>query len=263
MNAKLTTPFKTATKAFFCVTLIALLSSCSSFKKIPYFQDVNKSNVTSEDLNNYSPLTIQPHDRISISVSSLNPEASAVFNNNTQIPGTAVGDATYGYVVDQKGEIKLPLVGVMKVSGLSSAQLSEQLQQKLLTYLRQPNVTVRIVNFKVSVLGDVLRPNVYSSPSGERLTITEALSLAGDLNITARRDEIILVRERDGKREYVPIDLTSKKLFQSPYFYLKSNDLIVVQPTRLKLSTVDVGYRNASLVISALSLIAITYSILK
>jgi polysaccharide export outer membrane protein len=107
-----------------------------------------------------------------------------------------------------------------------------------------------------------LRPDIYTSNS-ERLTITEALSLAGDLNITAKRNDITLVRERDGKREYIPIDLTSKKLFQSPYFYLKSNDLLFVQPSKLKLAAVDTGYRNATLVISALTLLAITYSIFR
>jgi len=262
MNFKLKTPLTMTAKLLFCVSILSILSSCSSYKEIPYFQDLSKSGITTESLDNYSSITIQPEDQLSINVGSLNPEASAVFNNNAQNPSSITNNPTYGYLVDQKGEVKLPLVGVMKVSGLTTAQMAEQLQQKLVTYLRQPNVSVRLVNFKVAVLGDVLRPNIYSSAS-ERLTIPEALSLAGDLNITAKRKDVILVREKDGKREYIPIDLTSKKLFQSPYFYLKSNDLLVVQPSRLKLSTVDVGYRNASLAISALSLIAITYSILK
>ena len=236
-------------------------TSCTSFKDIPYFQDLSRTQ-TSESINNYSLPTIQPEDRISINVNSLNPEASAVFNNNAQSIAITSNDATYGYSVDQKGEIRLPLIGVMKVSGLTTAELTSQLQQRLLTYLKSPTVSVRIINLKVAVLGDVMRPNVYTSAS-ERLTITEALSLAGDLNVTANRKNIILVRERDGKREFVPIDLTSKTLFQSPYFYLRGNDLLVVQPTKLKLANVDTGYRNASLVISALSLVAITYSILK
>ena len=150
----------------------------------------------------------------------------------------------------------------MKASGLTTTQFADQLQKSLLTYLKQPVVTVRVISFKVAVLGDVMRPDIYTSNS-ERLTITEALSLAGDLNITAKRNDITLVREKDGKREYIPIDLTSKKLFQSPYFYLKSNDLLFVQPSKLKLASVDTGYRNASLIISALSLLAISYSIIR
>lgn len=245
---------------YFIFAALIILSSCTSYKKIPYFQDLNRSQVTSENIENLSYITIQPMDQLSISVNSINQDAANVFTNNIQNAGTKAESPVYGYVVDQNGEVNLPLLGTTKVAGLTSAQLATKLQQQLTTYLSKPSVSVRIVNFKVAVLGDVMRPNVYSSAS-ERLTITEALSLAGDLNITAKRDDITLVREVDGKRIYVPLDITSKKLFESPYFYLKSNDLIFVQPSKLKLATVDTGYRNASLVISALSLVAITVSL--
>ncbi|MDF3079328.1 MAG: sugar transporter [Sphingobacteriaceae bacterium] len=258
-----TSLFKLTKMAFGLGIAVSLFSSCASYDKIPYFQDLSRSNVTTTDLNNYTSLTIQPHDQVSITVGSLNPEASAVFNNNLAASGSnTMNNPTYGYLVDENGEVTLPLVGKMKVTGLTTKQLSDQLQQRLTTYLREPNVSVRIVNFKVAVLGDVMRPNIYTSAS-ERLTLTEALALAGDLNITAHRDNVLLVRERDGKRVYVPIDLTSKNIFESPYFYLKSNDLIVVTPSKLKLETVDNSYSKASILISALSLIAITYSILK
>lgn len=247
---------------FASMLLIAALSSCTSYKKIPYFQNLDRTKITNENIDNYTSLTIQPLDQLSINVGSLNPEAAAVFNNNLQNAGTNPNNPNYGYLVDKKGEINLPLIGAMKVSGLTSDELAEQLKGRLNNYLREPTVSVSVVNFKVAVLGDVLRPNIYTSPS-ERLTITEALSLAGDLNITAKRDDVLLVREKDGKREYIPLDLTSKELFKSPYFYLKSNDLLFVQPSKLKLATVDTGFRNASLIISALSLLAISYSILK
>jgi len=253
---------KSAKKLIVFAVTVVFLSSCASYKDIPYFQDVNNANITKETLDNYTSLTIQPLDQLSINVGSLNPDASAVFNNNLQNAGANPDNPANGYLVNKNGEINLPLVGAMKVAGLTTTELSEQLQQKLLVYLKQPTVAVSVVNFKVAVLGDVMRPNIYSSPS-ERLTIPEALSLAGDLNVTAKRKNVLLVRERDGEREFIPIDLTSKKIFESPYFYLKNNDLLVVQPSKLKLSTVDTGYRNASLLISALSLLAISYSILK
>ena len=258
MNAKISTK----SLKFFVLLLsaTAIFSSCASYKKIPYFQDLDRSQVITEDINNMSSLVIQPEDQISISVTSLNQDAANVFTNNIQNSGTNAENPVYGYVVNSNGEVTLPLLGVVKVGGLTSAQLSTQLQQQLLSFLSKPNVAVKIVNFKVAVLGDVLRPNIYRSTS-DRLTITEALSLAGDLNVTAKRDDITLVREINGKRTYIPIDLTSKKLFQSPYFYMKSNDLLFVQPGKLKLATVDTGYRNASLIISALSLIAIAVSL--
>lgn len=261
MKSNLTKPKTKAGSLFlFFIAAISLLSSCASYDKIPYFQDLSRSKITNEDITNASLQTIQPDDRIAINVTSVNPEAAAVFNNNTQNAGTTTTSPVYGYMVDKKGQVNLPLVGLVKVSGLTTDQLSTQLQQQLTSYLSRPTVTVRIVSFKVAVLGDVLRPDIYTSNS-ERLTITEALSLAGDLNITAKRDDIILVREIEGKRTYIPIDLTSKKVFESPYFYMKSNDLLFVQPSKHKLANVDTGYRNASLIISALSLIAISISL--
>jgi polysaccharide export outer membrane protein len=240
-----------ALATYAAVTLLSI-SACSTYKKVPYFQDLNRAEASKEDIDNYSTLTIQPQDQLSINVGSLNAEASAVFNNNQQNAGANPNNPTYGYLVSQNGEIKLPLVGTVKVSGLTTEQLSQQLQTSLVTYLREPTVSVRIVNFKIAVIGDVMRPDMYSSP-GERLTVTEALSLAGDLNITAKRN----------KREYITLDLTSKDLFKSPYFYLKSHDLLYVEPGKLKVAAVDTGYRNASLIISALSVLAITISILQ
>lgn len=266
MNSKITRRATRLAKPLFAIiTIFILFSSCASYKKVPYFQDLNQSHISTEDLNNYTSFRIQPGDQLSIIVGSLNTEASAVFNNNVQAAGTAGTVQTninYGYVVSREGEISLPLIGVFKVQGLTTAELSDQLKTKLLPFLREPKTYVTVVNFKVAVLGDVLRPNIYASGS-ERLTITEALSLAGDLNITADR-KILLVREIDGKRMFVPIDLNSKDTFSSPYFYLKNNDLLFIQAGKLKLSTVDnYGYRNASLIISALSLVAIAISLLR
>ena len=251
------------TKSIFTFIIASIIfSSCASYKKIPYFQDLNQSQITSQDITNASMFKIAPGDQLSISVGSLNAEAAAVFNNNVQNSGTTPANANFGYVVNTDGEIKLPLIGAVKVSGLTTSQLSEQLKVKLLSFLREPTVYVSVVNFKVAVMGDVLRPNIYTS-NAERLTIPEALTLAGDLNITAKR-QILLVREINGKREFVPIDLTSKSLFESPYFYLKSNDLIFVQADKLKLTTLDnKGYQNASLIIGALSVIAISISLFR
>jgi polysaccharide biosynthesis/export protein len=247
-------------RVFVTTLILSMLASCASYDKVPYWQDLDRSKVTSETITNLDMITIQPQDQISISVTSTNQEAANVFSNSIQNAGTNAASPVYGYVVDPNGEVLLPLVGTVKVSGLTSKQLAAKLQQQLATYLNTPTVYVRIVNFKVAVMGDVMRPNVYTS-NGERLTVTEALSLAGDMNITGKRQDVILVREIDGKRTYIPIDMTSKNLFQSPYFYLKPNDLIYVQPTKLKLENADTGYQKASLIISALSLVAIAISI--
>lgn len=227
-------------------------TSCNSYKNIPYFQNVNRSNTLNEDITNYSPLTIQKQDILGISVSSLNPDAWKDDNNKVN-----------GYLVDMNGDIQLALAGTIKAEGLTTNELRQQIESKLTKYLKQVSVNVRIINFKISVIGDVARPNIYQIPN-ERVSVTEALGLAGDLNITGIRNNVLLIRELDGKRQYINIDLTSADLFKSPYYYLKNNDVIYVQPDKTKSNSGDRSYRNISLILSALSVITIVLtSVLK
>lgn len=231
---------------FLVLILVILSTSCSSYKNIPYFQNVNRGNNNlNESIDNFSPLTIQREDILGITVSSLNPEAWGDSSNKTS-----------GYRVDQAGEIQIPLVGSIKVVGLTTEMIGKEIQKRLLTYLKQPSVNVRILNFKISVIGDVARPNVYQIPN-ERVTVPEALGLAGDLNITGIRNNVLLIRENDGKRQYYNLDLTSADLFKSPYYYLKNNDVLYVQPDKSKSNSGDRNYRNASLILSAASVITI------
>lgn len=225
--------------------LIVLCTSCSSYKNIPYFQNVNRGNNLNESIDNFSPLTIQREDILGITVSSLNPEAWGDSSNKTS-----------GYRVDQSGEIQLPLIGNLKVAGMTTEMIGKEIQKRLTTYLKQPSVNVRIMNFKISVIGDVARPNVYQIPN-ERVTVPEALGLAGDLNITGIRNNVLLIRENDGKRQYYNLDLTSADLFKSPYYYLKNNDVLYVQPDKTKSNSGDRNYRTASLILSAASVITI------
>jgi polysaccharide export outer membrane protein len=245
------------TKFLLLFAALSTLQSCASYDKIPYFKDYSTTEITKNAITNFGDFTVQAGDRLSISVSSINPEAAVVFNQNSS---ANPDNPAFGYVVDKSGNINLPLLGDVKVSGLTIDNLSLMLKEKLVPFLGKPTVSARIVNFKIAVLGDVMRPGMYSSNS-ERLTVTEALSLAGDLNITALRDNILLIREVNGERTAFPVDLTSKQVFDSPYFYMRSNDLIVVQPSKQKVAANDTGYRNASLIISALSLVAITISL--
>ena len=224
------------------ITLFAA-SSCNSYKNIPYFQNVNRSNTVNEKIDNYSPLTIQKQDILGITVTSLNPDA---WKDDNVKPN---------YLVDMNGNIQLPLVGSMKAEGFTTNDLQQQIAVKLATYLKEPSVNVRIMNFKISVIGDVAHPNVYPIQN-ERVTIPEALGLAGDLNITGIRNNVLLIREINGNRQYVNIDLTSADLFKSPYYYLKNNDVIYVQPDKTKSNSGDRSYRTISLVLATLSLVA-------
>ncbi|MDB5110842.1 MAG: polysaccharide export protein [Mucilaginibacter sp.] len=241
---------------------ILILSSCTPYKQIPYFQDLNSDQILREKINNYSPLIVQPADVLGINVTSRSPESSNIFNYNlSRVDGnnfnTAPDNPVFGYLVDENGFIHLPLIGEFKAAGYTTSQIREKLNTLLLTYYKDPVVNIRILNFKVSIFGDVARPNVYTLQN-EQTSILDALTLAGDLNITAVRKNVLLIRMENGERKYIHLDITSKKLIESPYYYLKNNDQVYIQPGRSKFASVnDAGYRAATLILSGLSIIAI------
>ncbi len=257
---------------FFGVLFVLFISSCASNKDLVYFKDVNRSVVTVENAEAYKPVTIQPLDILTIIISSANADASAVYNrgvvsNNptTTTSGTTdqVGVAS-GYLVDQNGQIQLPILGNIKASGLSVPEFKQSLTTLLSKYLKEPYVTVTISNFKITVLGDVGRPGILRVQN-ERISFTDAISLAGDLTQTAVRNNILIIREQNGKRQYIPIDLTSKDVFNSPYYYLKNNDIIYVTPGKYKSTlAVDNLNRNFGIVSSILSIaITVTYLLIR
>jgi len=238
------------------ITLIISLASCGSSNKIGYFRDLDYSKTNNSVISNYSAVKIQSGDVLAITVTG-NRESVAPFNpvdNNPAAP-------TAGYRVNQAGEITIPIVGVVKAAGLTTDELKAKLLPLILPDIKTGDVVVRLTNFKISVLGDVVRPNQYTI-TNEHINILEALALAGDLNVTASRDNITLIREENGTRHAYPINLGTKKLYDLPYYYLQNNDVIVVQPTQEKADQVDnKSYRTASLVLSALSVAAVLVSL--
>jgi polysaccharide export outer membrane protein len=249
---------------YLLIGALLTLSSCGvQYKQVPYFQNVADSGMVQEVITNYQVLKIQKDDILAITVASLNTEASAIFNmgNTSSIQngaGTNVNPASNsnGFLVDQNGAIQLPIVGSIQVAGLTTSAARELIQLKLEPFLKEPIVSLRLINFKISVLGDVSRPGVFPIQN-ERISVTEALSMAGDLTITAIRNNVLLVREVAGKRQYVRLDLQKKEVFNSPYFYMQNNDVLYVQPGNAKYASVDSSYRNVSIIISALSIIAL------
>lgn len=242
---------------FFLITMV--ISSCGvKYKSIPYFVDLPAGDL-SEKIANQTVLKIQKDDILAITVSSLNAEANAIFNvANTNGGESGSSSGIIGFIVDKDGNLHLPYLGAVKVEGLTTAEARELIQTKLNKgdYLKQPVVTLRLANFKISVIGDVARPGVYPVQS-ERITVIEALSMAGDLNITGKRNDILLIRENGGQRQQIRLDLQSKDIFNSPYYYLENNDVLVITPSEAKYASVDSSYRNAGLVISVLSVIAL------
>lgn len=251
---------------FFFPLLLLLLGGCGvRYKTVPYYTDLPNEAFIEEQIQNQTVLTIQKNDVLAITVSSLNPEASAIFNlGNTSSAqnSTAISDPSMtanGFMVDTNGDIQLPVVGSIHVEGLTTAEARARIQTKLNDFLKEPVVNLRLANFRISVLGDVSKPGVYPV-NNERINLSEALSMAGDLNITAVRNNVLLVREKDGKRQYIRINMNNKELFNSPYYYLQNNDVLYIQPGNAKYASVDTSYRNVGILITALSFLALLIS---
>lgn len=225
--------------------------SCISPKSIVYFQGDTLRYSVDTIRQSYTP-TVQPNDLLSIVVGSLSPESDVIFNVPNQYTTSAMsyGSAggtrqqSLGYLVDSEGNIEMPLVGKVHIQDLKTQVAADTIRQRLLKFLREPTVTIRSLNFKVSVLGEVNRPAVYVVPD-EKITLPEMLSLAGDLTIYGRRDNITVIREENGLRQYAKVDLTSRDIFDSPYYYLHKNDLVYIEPIKARMTATD---RNIQLI---------------
>lgn len=235
-----------------CLLLVVLLTtSCVSNKKMLYFQDVEGVE-TSSKLVSFEP-KIQQGDFLSVNVSAIDAEAAIPFNlYETPVIGTYTTNLkTLDYLVDTDGNINFPVLGTTQVEGLTTKEFSKNLTEKLGSYIKNPIVNVRITNFKVTVLGEVVKPGTYPV-TNERISIIEAIGMAGDLTIQGKRTTVSLIREVQGERKFVTIDLTNKQLFNSPYYYLAQNDVIYVEPNKTKVNSSAVG-SNASLILSSIS----------
>jgi len=245
------------------ITVSSITTSCISSREIVYFQGDTLSYAVKNITQSYVP-TIQKNDMLSIIVGSLNAEANEVFNaanqraTSTTSYGSGGGAAIqpFGYLVYADGNIELPLIGKVKVEGLGTQAAADTLRKRLVRYLKEPSVTIHNINFKVSVLGEVNRPAVYNIPD-EKITLPEVLSLAGDLTIYGKRNNIMIVREENGKREYARVDLTSRTIFESPFYYLHKNDLVYVEPTKAKMAANDRSVQILPIVLSAFTAISV------
>ena len=246
------------TAPFFVLVLaISIISSCASRKEVVYFQDTG--NFETIVNNNDFVSKFKVDDLVSIHVSSLNPEASAPFN---LFRGAAEGgfrEEQVDYLVDQAGEIDFPVIGKLKIEGLSPDELRVQLRERLSDYLKDPIINIRLRNFTVTILGEVLRPGTYPV-NGEQITILEAMGLAGDLTIRGVRENVLVIRDFNGTKVYNRIDLTSKNMVKSPVFYLTQNDVVYVEPNRSGITASSLDNR-ATIAISIASIL-ITSSVL-
>ena len=246
-------------RRFLLFGLVALLmSSCNTSKEIIYLQDVRLESP--EEIKAAETITIEPKDMLSIVVSSSQPDAARIFNLPIMATQASNGDLMYdsylnGYVVDGDGYIDFPVVGKIKASGLNRWQLQDRIMETLRDkkLLDDPVVTVDFMNFKVSILGEVTAPGTYSIKS-DKVSVLEAIAMARDLTIYGKRDEVYVIREEGGQRHSYKLDLRSSDIFDSPAYYLKQNDVIYVQPNKVRAGQSTVNDNSARSISTWLSI---------
>lgn len=239
---------------------LGLVCSCVSRKEIVYFQGLEKAEQQMDDSKD-TGLKIRPNDLLTISVSA--PEQAAAMPFNLPVIGNdgGLGSAMrvsgtpqlQTYLVDSEGDIEFPILGTLEVEGMNRQQLAANLEKKVSEYVQDPIVNVRIVNFQVSVLGEVNRPGTFDIRD-EYLSLPKALGLAGDMSIYGKRDNVLVVREENGKKTHAYLDLTDANVINSPYYYLQQNDVVYVEPNGAQRQSASYN-RNAGVYISIASVL--------
>lgn len=250
-------------KSILILIAISMFASCESRKNIVYFQNIDSVNIFDNQV--YNNLKIQIGDMLSISVAALDMEAVKPFTlpivayNN--ISGTVNGvPKQQGYRVLNDKSINYPIIGKLEVGGLTIPEAQELIVSKLSSYIKDPIVNIEILNFKVTVLGDVSRPGTFQIEN-EQVSILQVLGLAGGVTIQGKRNNIIIIRERFGKKEYTRIDLRDANFLNSEYYYLQQNDVVYVEPNKTKVNSSKYG-PAVSVTISIASTIIALISVL-
>jgi polysaccharide export outer membrane protein len=251
---------------FFCV-IVASMTSCVQYEELLYFREnVEAERQLNDSIQNLTALRIQKNDVLAITVHSFDPQLSAPFNLVS--PGGAGGNVGgsspfTSYIIDEKGEVDFPVLGKITLKGLTATEAKDKLIERLKTYLKDPIVNIRFLSFRISVLGEVNRPGTFTV-SNDRITVLEALGLAGDLTSYSNRSNILVVREQNGIRQIGELDIQSTEIFRSEFFYLKQGDVIYVEPTKAKEASIrDQFSEYLPWVTSTLSIITTIIAIAK
>lgn len=217
-----------------------LFGACGPSRNITYLSNLGNTVETTSSKKE-ADLIIQPDDLLGISVTSLSVESNQLFSNGV--------DTTTPYLVDENGYVDFPLIGSTKLSGLTKIEAKNMLIQKLNEHVKQPIVGIRFMNFKVTVLGEVNNPSSFIIPN-DNVNILEALGLAGDLTVFGKRENVLLIRERDNVRTTVRLNLNDKDILDSPYFWLQQNDIIYVEPDKARVAQADIKRSNLQFAIA-------------
>lgn len=237
---------------FLILGIAALLCSCNAQRRVLYLQDA-KDGAVVEVPDNYQ-IRIKPLDQLTVVVNSKSPELAVPFNSSSSysalsgIPSSSslTNNSLQVLTVNEEGMLNLPIIGPVKCDGMTRAELSRTIERKIVDggYISDPSVNVRFANLTVSVLGEVNRPGRYDL-TRDKLTLLDALALAGDMTIYGNRENVAVIRECDGKNVVTLLDMRSKDIFESPCFYLQQNDIVMVSPNRYKAATAEINQNRS------------------
>ncbi len=257
---------------FLAAYLATSLTSCITYKDIVNFQDgQDLKDGKLDSIVNFTKWTVQPEDILQINVYSSNIAEAGRFNlmdirTNMQMQQAGGGNTEpIGYRVTTDGYIDMPVIGIVKAAGLTLEQIKKLVEDKVneTRYLPDVNVQVLFMSFRITILGEVNVPRSYIIRT-EKMNILEAIGMAGDLTLFSNRRNILIIREKGGIRSYGRVDVTSRDLFQSPYFYLQPNDVVYVQPNTAKIMAApDPASRYLSTVVGVISLFTLIFSLTK
>lgn len=251
------------------IFLIVLLVLCGCTRRnLTYLSDLEDESFIKyhkeyeELIINMTELRFQPDDLLTITVTSLNPEANSLFNkgeiipvSNTATPSTS-GVYKEGYLVDKEGFVDFPVLGRIKVGGYTKSEVKSNLTTELQNYLKSPIVHIRHLNYRITVIGEVKNPATFTIPS-ENINIFEALGMAGDMTAYGKRENVMIIREESGVRKVTKVDLSKKNILNSPYFYLKQNDVVYVEPDKARAEEASTKRNNISMGLSVASLLVL------
>lgn len=252
--------------SIYCIMLLFMTASCSFLRtrNIVYFSDLPKDKpVITEAIKQDKGPVIKPEDLLSITVMTLNPESNMLFNmgimqplggggSNTRQQQQGNNEAAQGYLVDDQGYIEFPVLGRVKVAGLTREEANNKLTADLEEYLQEPIVKVRYLNFRVTVIGEVGSPTVVTAMD-DNLNVIEALGMAGDMTLYGKREDVLIIREENGMRTMARLNLNDSKSLESPYFNLHQNDVVYVEPDKAKVAGTGFVRRNWGFAVGLIS----------
>ncbi len=238
----------------FIAIYTSIITGCAPRRDLVYFSNLAKQ--TSEVKLQGQEVKIQQNDLLSVSINSLNQESNVLFAVNTRNANSENNYKVEGYLVSKDGMINLPVVGSVRLEGLSIEQAQATISKELDKYVKKPVVDVQLVNFKVTVIGEVNRPSTFTV-QGDNINLLEALGMAGDMTVYGKRENILVIRQQDGQRVMKRLNLNNQDVMDSPFFYLKQNDVVYVEPDKSKAIEYSPNTRIMPVVIASISAVAV------